>query len=365
MAGSTAAGTLAGTSSNTLAGTSSKDIISEYPRLVLAFVSLQVLGWVVGLLSTAGILGPVGYQLLDALTPLDLAFCQAMFWGTLHHGSISYGRLAIVCRIAFLIDAFTFVFSNLTSFSSTGLESAVDAAIRNATSIAELLAQPTPWPMILHGARALVWFNVFVPFSAWIGVVTLAVGRIRLLEVTPPSKLQAFSTNLLRAFYLAICIELLLVLSTVIRTLSAETTEELILAERLNYAVKGLSFHLQMLPGWRVTIFNAAGVTVTQFRKGRAPLLTNLAVTFVLAHIAIVLFDLVVCLTAKSSADPIFTFHAWNAFVLFDSIVMMTAFVCAALSYGLRPGHLISIERAEERRRRRLGMSTDSERVVA
>ena len=54
--------------------------------------------------------------------------------------------------------------------------------------------------------------------------------------------------------------------------------------------VKGLSFFIQMLPGWKVTIFNAAGVSVQQFLRGRAPLLTNLAVAFVAANFAIVLF---------------------------------------------------------------------------
>ena len=160
------------------------DIISEYPLLVLSFVAVQISGWIVGLLELFGVLGSVvGYELMDSLTPLDLAFCQAMFWGTLHHGPIDYGRLALICRVGFVIDGFIFMYSSATKFLPTGLETPVEVMrILNASSVAELFAELPAWPLFLHALQVAFWFFIFIPFSAWIGTTTLAVGRLRLLQ---------------------------------------------------------------------------------------------------------------------------------------------------------------------------------------
>ena len=50
----------------------------------------------------------------SSMTPIDIAFCQMMFWGTLHFGPLSDGRLSLVCRLAFLVEAASFVANTLT-----------------------------------------------------------------------------------------------------------------------------------------------------------------------------------------------------------------------------------------------------------
>ena len=80
-------------------------------------------------------------------------------------------------------------------------------------------------------------------------------------------------------------------------------------AIKLNYAVKGLSFNLQMLPGWKATIFDASGVTVSEFVRGKAPWLTNLTLALVFAHVLFVVIDLALFAFATSSSDPVLGFH--------------------------------------------------------
>ena len=79
------------------------DIVSEYLYLVIPFACVQAASWTLSLLQTFGIMGRTAWAASDAMTPIDISFCQMMFWGTLHYGPISDSRLQIVCRMAFLV----------------------------------------------------------------------------------------------------------------------------------------------------------------------------------------------------------------------------------------------------------------------
>ena len=79
------------------------DIVSMYPHLVGPFAVFQIIGWAFSLLEVAGSVGPIGFTIMESTYPVDIAFCQLMFWGTLHFGPISDGRLSMLCRLAFCI----------------------------------------------------------------------------------------------------------------------------------------------------------------------------------------------------------------------------------------------------------------------
>ena len=78
-----------------------RDIVAAYPQLVGPFALFNIMGWTFCLLEVWGAVGGIGYTIMDGTYPIDIAFCQLMFWGTLHYGPIPDGRLALICRVAF------------------------------------------------------------------------------------------------------------------------------------------------------------------------------------------------------------------------------------------------------------------------
>ena len=61
------------------------DFVAYYPKLIGAFVVLQVVKWVFGILEVLKVIGPVGYTVMTATLTFDVALCQMMYLGTLHY----------------------------------------------------------------------------------------------------------------------------------------------------------------------------------------------------------------------------------------------------------------------------------------
>jgi hypothetical protein len=321
------------------------DIVSQYPYLVGPFAALQIIGWLLALLELGHVVGPVGYAAQDALFPIDIAFCQMMFWGTLHHGPISDGRLALICRIAFVVEGIVVVTSSLAIFRPTSVADALAAL--NGTSVFDLPS------LTFNYALGAFWFVVFVPFSAYVGTTVLQVGRRRLIENTPETSLAPFSSNFLRFYVIILALQLTIVGVTVALTAGAEGVEAEVLQSKLNYALRALSLVLAQLLGWKAIIFNAAGHTLSEFWAGRAPKTTYAAVLCAVLYVAMVLADLISLAIANDSTDPILIYHTVYAVGL-ENVPMFGVWLCAAPAFDITIiEFFLPVSTTEKRRQRR------------
>jgi len=323
-----------------------KDIVGAYPHLVGPFALFQIVGWIFALCEVFGWVGKVGYTVMDGTYPVDIAFCQLMFWGTLHFGPISDGRLSLVCRIAFCIEAVVICASCIAVFRPNAVADAVSGG--NTTTIFGLEFEELP-QMFLGYIEAVWWFVVFVPFAAWIGTTTLMVGRRRLVQHLPPSELAPFSTAFMRWYVLIFAIQGALSVWSIVRTMRAEdaTAEEQILTDKGNYSLRAVSLVFSMLPGVHAIIFTCAGVTHEQFFARQAPRATYLAASFTLLYILIVAFDAVLVACASSSTDPLLQVHGVIELFGLENLPMMGLWLCAGYQFGLKFGHLKNFEATE------------------
>ena len=311
------------------------DIVSEYLWLVIPFGVLQLTSWVIGLLEVFRAVGPVAYAAMDAMYPLDISFCQMMFWGTLHHGPISDGRLAVLCRVAFVIEAICFMVSCLTVFRPISVEDGLAAL--NATATAT--EAPPSLSLYMGYFKAAFWFLTFGPFAAWVGTTALQIGRRRLLDNKPHASLPPFSTSFLRGYVGILVAQLLLMTWSIVRTVSIVTTEDLVFTIKLNYAIRGVSMSLAQLFGWKAVIFDASGVSMQSFRQGKGTKLQMAAIGCIVLYLLIVWVDLLLFAFATSSADPILYFHNVLEIGL-ENLPMMGVWLCAAVNFGLSWHHL-------------------------
>ena len=329
------------------------DIVAEYPHLVIPFAVFQLIGWCFCMLEVFGAVGPVGYTVMDATYPIDIAFCQLMFWGTLHHGPISDGRLSLVCRVAFCVEAIIIMTTCIAVFRPNAVADALSDG--NITSLFGLEFDELP-KMFLGYIEAAWWFVVFVPFAAWIGTTTLRVGRRRLVQRLPAAELSPFSTKFIRWYILIFAIQGAISILSIYRVAAAQTEEEKILVSKVNYALRAVSLVFSMIPGVHAIIFTAAGVTHAQFRAGKAPRATYAAATCAVVYAAVVTFDLVLVLVASSSTDPILNVHGVVELFGLENLPMMGVWLCAAYQFGLKFGHIVGkFEKTEERLRQRDG----------
>ena len=323
------------------------DIVAEYPYLVGPFAIFQIIGWGFCLAEVFGWVGAVGYTVMDGTYPVDIAFCQLMFWGTLHYGPISDGRLSMVCRIAFCIEAVIIVTTCIAVFRPNAVADAISNG--NTTSLFGMEFEGLP-KMFLGYIEAVWWFVVFVPFAAWIGTTALMVGRRRLVEHLPAQELNAFSTRFMRWYILIFAVQASISIWSIVNTAVVQTHEDAILSGKINYALRAVSLVFSMLPGIHAIIFTAAGVSHEQVLAGKAPCATYLACVCVVAYIAIVTFDFVLVFMAKSSTDPILNIHGVIELFGLENMPMMGLWLCAAYQFGLKFGHILgNFEKTEER----------------
>ena len=323
------------------------DIVSKYPHLVYPFALFQILGWSFCLAEAFGAVGPVGYTIMDGTYPVDIAFCQLMFWGTLHFGPIDDSRLANICRAAFCIEALVLLVSCVTVFRPNAVADALSNG--NVTSLFGMEFHGLP-RMFLGYIEAAWWFVVFVPFAAWIGSAALMVGRRRLVMHVPPTKLAAFSTRFIRRYILIFAVQGTLWMWSVVNTLRADTVEAQIMAGKINYVLRAVSLVFSMMPGVHAIIFTCAGVSHAQLISGKAPRATKLACVFVVLYIVVVAFDFALVFSAKNSTDPLLNIHSVIELFGLENVPMMGLWLCASYQFGLKFGHLLGkFEQTEAR----------------
>ena len=274
------------------------DIVSEYPYLVMPFVLLQLVSWTLALFQAAGIVGPAAWATTELLGPIDLSLCQMMFWGTLHHGPSNDGRLSVICRCAFLIEAVVYLVNFVTVYRPTSLGEAVAAL--NVTAVADDASR-----MVLGYVNAGLWFTIWAVFSAWIGVLALQFGRRRLLEQVGADSRAAFSDRLLRVYAFVLAVQGGLVVWAAAQAATAQSPEARVFASKVATALQSLSICAGHLYGFKVVLFNASGSTFAQLRAGQAAGLVCAAVCVAVLWAVLVMADVVLLAVATSSEDPI------------------------------------------------------------
>ena len=322
------------------------DIVSMYPHLVGPFAVFQIIGWAFSLLEVAGSVGPIGFTIMESTYPVDIAFCQLMFWGTLHFGPISDGRLSMLCRLAFCIEAIVFVTSCLAVFRPNAVADAIGNG--NTTTVFGMEFDDLP-KMFLGYIQAAWWFVVFVPFAAWIGTTALMVGRRRLVQRLPHSELATFSSRFMRWYVLIFALQAGIGIWAMVNTATARTAEDAVLTKKINYALRAVSLFFSMTPGLHAIIFTAAGVSHQTFKSGKAPVATYVAAALVVAYIAVVAFDVAIVFSAQTSTDAILGVHGVIELFGLENVPMMGVWLCAAYQFGLKFGHLRNFDKTEER----------------
>ena len=256
------------------------DIVSEYPYLVMPFVLLQLVSWTLALCQAAGIVGHAAWATTELLGPIDLSLCQMMFWGTLHHGPSNDGRLSVICRCAFLIEAVVYLVNFVTVYRPTSLGEAVAAL--NVTAVADDASR-----MVLGYVNAGLWFTIWAVFSAWIGVLALQFGRRRLLEQVGADSRAAFSDRLLRVYAFVLAVQGGLVVWAAAQAATAQSPEARVFASKVATALQSLSICAGHLYGFKVVLFNASGSTFAQLRAGQAAGLVCAAVCVAVLYVAL------------------------------------------------------------------------------
>ena len=312
------------------------DIVEEYPHLVIPFIIIQVVSWIFGFLQIFNVIGEIGYATMDALYPIDISFCQMMFWGTLHYGPIEDGRLAMVCRIAFVLEGICFIASCL--------------AITRPTTIFT--------PTIVSVYKAIWWFLVFGPFAAWIGTVALQIGRRRLVDnLKSNESLSKFSSIFLRNYIPMLFIQLIIVVWSVWQTAVANTQEEQIYASRLCEALRAFSHVFSQFFGWKAVLLSAAGLTVEKIRNGKAPKAVYAGIFCAVLYVVLCAFNLFLVLlvgpTNNSQSSDILAFPNFVITIGLENVPMCGVWLFGAYNFGLKPGHLLNLERTENKLKNR------------
>ena len=324
------------------------DVVSAYPHLVMPFALFQVVGWVLSLSQTLGWVGPVAYTIMDSCFPIDIAFCQLMFWGTLHHGPLDDTRLSLICRVAFCVEAAILVSNCAVVYRPA--EAADAKASAQVTTMFGHQFDGLPRNFIGY-IEGVWWFIVFVPFSAWIGTTTLMVGRRRLVTRTGLASLAEFSTRFTARYVPVFCVQSALSVWAVANTLLAETLDEEVLVSKRNYAIRAVSLVVSQCVGNKAVLFDASGTTIAQFRAGKAPRAVKLGVCLLFVYWVTVAFDFILVYSTSRSDDGILAVHSAIELLGLENYPMMGVWLCAAYQFGMKLGHLVDVEKTEERLR--------------
>ena len=328
------------------------DVVSKYPYLVLPFILFQIASWVLSGLQVANVLtGRWPWAASSSMTPIDIAFCQMMFWGTLHFGPLSDGRLSIVCRLAFLVEAASFVANTLTIWRPLTVDEA------NAGETTPFDADQVE-RMIVAYVHTGVWLFVWAIFSAWIGTTALQVGRRRLLARVGADELPAFSSRLLRAYAVVLAVQVANVGWATWRSWEAHASsvEAEVYTRKVDYVSTSVSMCLAQLYGLKVVIFDASGTTVAQAARGRGGWRLYAACFFVLVYVLLVVADSVLVAIAADSSDPLLLVPDLVQKYLLDNVPYVLAWFAAMANFGLSIHHFVpwrSVDATEEMLKRR------------
>ena len=328
------------------------DVVSKYPYLVLPFILFQIASWVLSGLQVANVLtGRWPWAASSSMTPIDIAFCQMMFWGTLHFGPLSDGRLSLVCRLAFLVEAASFVANTLTIWRPLTVDEA------NAGETTPFDADQVE-RMIVAYVHTGVWLFVWAIFSAWIGTTALQVGRRRLLARVGADALPAFSSRLLRAYAVVLAVQVANVGWATWRSWEAHASsvEAEVYTRKVDYVSTSVSMCLAQLYGLKVVIFDASGTTVAQAARGRGGWRLYVACFFVVVYVLLVVADSVLVAIAADSSDPLLFVPDLVQKYLLDNVPYVLAWFAAMANFGLSIHHFVpwrSVDATEEMLKRR------------
>lgn len=311
-----------------------RDIVSEYKFLVIPFLCVQVASWTLSFLQTAGVIGAAGWAASEAMTPIDIAFCQMMFWGTLHYGPLPDGRLSLVCRIAFIIEAVSFSTNCLTIYRPLSVEAAVEAL--NITSLVSRGER-----MLVGYIHTGVWLFIWGIFSAWVGTTALQVGRRKLLTNVDSERMPAFSTHFLRVYAAVLAFQLFVVGWSAVGAATAQTIEEQIFSNKVTYAARALSMCFAQLYGLKVVLLEASGTTVDQVMRGNASMFVYAALFFIAVYVSVLVVNLVLLAVATSSEDSVLVLpNAIEKFLL-ENFLYVPAWFLGMGNFGISLHHLV------------------------
>ena len=314
-----------------------KDIVNTYPKLVGSFVALQVVTWVLALLEAAGVLGVIADALNTQCGVIDVNLCLMMFFGTLHHGMLSDKRLAIVCRVAFCVDAACYFLRYAFVFRPATLILAMNVSV----------TAEVPTAAVITGyVNGGIWLFIMVVIVAWLGIRMLELGRRRLFE---HGSLAAFSDRFLRVSLGLLGLQLAFMVYVLIVSATAVTAEERFYAQQVVDKSFNFTSVIAQLYGFKVMIFDGSGThTITKLsRSGIAALVC--VVLFGVS--ATVHFASTVLMQSSALALDIKTFMEGKYFAV---SFMTLAFYFISIQYGLTCLHLVNFDRGEERRQQRI-----------
>ena len=248
------------------------DIVSEYKRMVAAFLLLSTAGWTIALLDAASVLDgaraeAMSRALYAATMPMSITFCPMLYYGTLGTGEIlSDARLNVVCWIAFVVDGLCYGedFFSLQPYYGYVL----DAGSAGGDDFG---AAPT---IVLS---ILFWVMCTVVFG-WLGVNVLGLGRRRLIERR--LSLARFSEQFCTVSVKIACFQSLLAVMQVVNVAAAETEEQLARARRINEASFSFSLMLAAIYVTKVLAFDVSGLTAHSFFHGEGSTSAVVAVAF-------------------------------------------------------------------------------------
>ena len=177
-----------------------------------------------------------------------------MTFGTLGTGRVlDDSRMHWLCRVALVVDGFCYGenFFNLRHFDG----SASDAD-------AELI----PYQSIV--LSVVFWVISLVVFTG-LGVNTIAIARIRMVQRVSKVSLVRFSSAVLDLTFKTICLQALLGLVAVVNVIEAETEDEQDRALDVNMAIFRFSLHfLAQWAGFWSSSFGTCGVAVHSICSG-------------------------------------------------------------------------------------------------
>lgn len=317
------------------------DIVAEYKSIVVPFIVLQIIGWGFCFAEVARAIGPTGNAIVQALTPIDINFCQLLFFGTLHYGLLDDGRLCWVCRIAFVVDGCAMLISGALVFRPSDTQQAIDAL------------DPSYVPNMTQGwIGGAIWFFMYAVFSAWIGVQTLAVSRRRILDGVGEAGLAAFSNKQIKAQLVALAAQAAIGVWMAVQTqtAAAQTAEAQIRAANNDGNLMNVSFMLAQVYSFKILLFDATGARMGDFFRCKGTRASYVAACFVVLYVGIVLFNCAVGLTAPSSTDGLYLLMGeLTGTYQLQNTAMVCIWIATANNFGMTLSHFRNVQVAEDK----------------
>ena len=323
------------------------DILSIYPKVVATFVVMRLTCWIVLFLEVSGVVGPVGYAIVQAGSAMEITYCQLMFFGTLHRGLVSSNRLEWICRVTFVVDGVALLVRGFTVFRPDTVVELLQAENATANGLAVDMAGS------IQGG--IIWFVAMALFSMWIGVQLLAVSRIRIHSHT--ESLSDFSTRNTRIYCAALVVQLLLGVLLVVYTLSNDATpEQKVRARKTVNAVVSFSMAIGQAYTFKMFIFNSGGQTISGYLRGdvgangrKGTIHKTVAIVLTLCWFGVVTLGAIFALAATSTTDG-FEYQTLAMDTLQLQIVFQfSPWAVFCHDMGMNRTHLCNVAKGEER----------------